>query len=83
MLNTMVKEADSFLQGMSDSVTKDTVWKDLMAMPVSQVIDADALAQVKKQYQIGDDEISDSTTYEEFQKCFIKGISRITNRTGN
>ena len=29
-----------------------------MAMPVSQVIDADALALVKKQYQIGDDEIS-------------------------
>ena len=26
------QEADSFLQGMSDSVTKDTVWKDLMAM---------------------------------------------------
>ena len=25
------QEADSFLQGMSDSVTKDTVWKDLMA----------------------------------------------------
>ena len=66
------QEADSFLQGMSDSVTKDTVWKDLMAMPVSQVIDADALAQVKKQYQIGDDEISDSTTYEEFQKVLYQ-----------
>ena len=57
------QEADSFLQGMSDSVTKDTVWK---------VIDADALAQVKKQYQIGDDEISDSTTYEEFQKVLYQ-----------
>ena len=66
------QEADSFLQGMSDSVTKDTVWKDLMAMPVSQVIDADALAQVKKQHQIGDDEISDSTTYEEFQKVLYQ-----------
>lgn len=66
------QEADSLLQGMSDSVTKDTVWKDLMAMPVSQVIDADALAQVKKQYQIGDDEISDSTTYEEFQKVLYQ-----------
>ena len=65
------QEADSFLQGMSDSVTKDTVWKDLMAMPVSQVIDADTFAQVKEQYQIGDDEISDSTTYEEllYQKA--------------
>ena len=69
------QEADSFLQGMSDSVTKDTVWKDLMAMPVSQVIDADALAQVKKQYQIGDDEISDSTTYEEFQKVLYQKAS--------
>ncbi len=52
-------------------------------MPVSQVIDADALAQVKKQYQIGDDEISDSTTYEEFKSALSKGISRITSRTGN
>ena len=69
------QEADSLLQGMSDSVTKDTVWKDLMAMPVSQVIDADALAQVKKQYQIGDDEISDSTTYEEFQKVLYQKAS--------
>ena len=69
------QEADSFLQGMSDSVTKDTVWKDLMAMPVSQVIDADALAQVKKQYLIGDDEISDSTTYEEFQKVLYQKAS--------
>ena len=69
------QEADSFLQGMSDSVTKDTVWKDLMAMPVSQVIDADALAQVKKQYPIGDDEISDSTTYEEFQKVLYQKAS--------
>ena len=43
-----------------------------MAMPVSQVIDADALAQVKKQYQIGDDEISDPTTYEEFQKVLYQ-----------
>ena len=68
----MVKRHDSFLQGMSDSVTKDTVWKDLMAMPVSQVIDADTLTQVKEQYQIGDDEMSDSTTYEEFQKVLYQ-----------
>ncbi len=66
------QEADSFLQGMSDSVTKDTVWKDLMAMPVSQVIDADALAQVKKQYQIGDDEIQIQLLTKNSKKCFIK-----------
>lgn len=66
------QETDSFLQGMSESVTKDTVWKDLMAMPVSQIISADDLAQVKEQYQIGDDEVSDSTTYEEFQNVLYQ-----------
>lgn len=61
------QDAETFMQGLSESVTKDTVWKDFMAMPVKDVINADDLAAVKEQYGITDEEVSDTTSYEEFQ----------------
>lgn len=61
------QDAETFMQGLSESVTKDTVWKDFMAMPVKDVINADDLAAVKEQYGITDEEVSDTTSYEDFQ----------------
>lgn len=67
------QEADELMQGMGEAVTKDTLWKDLMAMPASQVLNADAYAQVKEQYQM--DDLTDETTYEDFQsKLYEKAL---------
>ena len=54
--------------GLQDQVTKDTLWKDFMAMvPVSSVIGEDSFNQLKEQMGLGDDVTADMP-YGEFEE---------------
>lgn len=66
------QDAETLMQGLSENVTKDTVWKDFMAMPVSDVINADDIALIKEQYGFTDEELTDSTSYEDFQAALYQ-----------
>jgi len=59
--------AEEMLTGLSEKVTKDTVFKDYMQMPAIDVLGSDEVVnQVKQQYGMSDD-VSADLTWEEFQ----------------
>lgn len=65
------QDADEMIEGtgLSDKVTKDTLWKDFLPqVPTISVIGSEeALNKIKEQYGLGD-EVNAETPYGEFEK---------------
>lgn len=54
--------------GLTDKVTKDTLWKDFMPqVPISMMYDEDTLNQIKTSLGLGD-EVTSDMTYGDFEK---------------
>lgn len=66
------QDTESLLDGFTDAVTEETVLNDLSAMPAKTVLSEEAIAQDMETYGVSEDEITDETTYEEFQNLLYE-----------
>ncbi|MCC8161307.1 MAG: hypothetical protein LIO53_08420 [Oscillospiraceae bacterium] len=66
------QETETLLDGFTDAVTEETVLNDLSAMPAVTVLSEEVIAQDKETYGVSDDEVTDETTYEEFQNLLYE-----------
>lgn len=63
---------EEMLSGLSEKVTKDTVFKDYMQMPTIDVLGSDEIVnQVKEQYGMGDD-VNGDMSWSDFQTKLVE-----------
>lgn len=81
--NGDTQTADEVIEGtgLTDKVTKDTLWKDFLPqVPVVSVIGEEQFNQIKEQLGLSD-EITEDTPYGEFEEIVNAAASTLTDNT--